>query len=82
MKFTVTVLPFDLAPSPLAYSIYYYGRLGGAPSYSYSKDVTQYTNELQDLKNHGVLYPTLFQQDDSYLEHRPVIKKPGRFTQR
>ncbi len=67
MNFSVRVLPFDLAPAPLTYGIYYYGRLAGAPSYSYNKDSTQYTQELQDLRDHGVVYPTLFQQEDSYL---------------
>ncbi len=43
MNFSVRVLPFDLAPAPLTYGIYYYGRLAGAPSYSYNKDSTQYT---------------------------------------
>ena len=63
MNFTVTVLPFDLEQAPLEYSLYYRGRLSSQAQGvgSELKTATQYSLELQDMKNHGVLYPTLYE---------------------
>jgi hypothetical protein len=55
---TLTVLPFTLEKSPLIYSIYYAGWLGGSGTVGWGpKTVTQYTNEMKDLHAHGVDYP-------------------------
>ena len=66
MNLSVTVLPFDLEPAPLEYGLYYTGKLTG-PS-GYYKTAAQYILELQDMKDHGVLYPTLYQEDDANLD--------------
>lgn len=67
MNFTVTVLPFDLHPPSLEYAIYYRGKLSStAPKGINSewKTQEQYLAELNNIKNHGVLYPTLYQRND------------------
>jgi PKD repeat protein len=66
MNFTVTVLPFDLEPSQLDYGINYRGRLASSasqtlpPNFEY-KTTAQYSAELQDMKEHGIAYPTMSQ---------------------
>jgi len=72
MNFSVRVLPFDLEPAPVEYSLYYTGKLYA--STSYYKTAAQYTRELQDMKDHGVLYPTLYQEDDENLDTALVIR--------
>ncbi|MGE5496744.1 MAG: hypothetical protein ACM3Q2_01635, partial [Syntrophothermus sp.] len=60
----VEVLPFDLAPSRLTYSIYYDGYADPYTKVPYSfttKTPEQYRIEMQDMKDHGVLYPTTYQ---------------------
>jgi hypothetical protein len=65
MNFSVRVLPFDLEPSPIEYALYYKGRL---PTWTVEninindnwKTPEQYSLELQDMKEHGVLYPTIY----------------------
>jgi len=64
MNFSVTVLPFDLEPSPIEYAIYYRGRMPSAPVEGISSDwktPEQYSRELQNMKEHGVLYPTFYE---------------------
>ena len=71
MNVRVTVLPFDLEPAPVEYGLYYRGiydsflpnRIG-----SEYKTSIQYTAELQDMKDHGVLYPTLYQGDNKFVD--------------
>jgi hypothetical protein len=71
MKLGVRVLLFDLEPSPLEYSIYYRGMV-----YSGTRDginsewkaPVQYSLELQNMKEHGVLYPTMYQEEDYEIE--------------
>jgi len=67
MNFSITVLPFDLEPSPLRYILYYKGRIAAplpkAPISDVLKTPSQYSRELQDMKDHGVLYPTFAQYD-------------------
>jgi hypothetical protein len=65
MNFSVTVLPFELEPSPIEYSLYYYGllpetagELQRAGINHAVKSPEQYSLELQNMKDHGVLYPT------------------------
>ena len=69
MNLNVRVLPFELEPSPLEYGLYYYGILGtqDVTRHSYRSDES-YLIELQDMKDHGVLYPTLYQQDNKKLD--------------
>jgi hypothetical protein len=62
----VTVLPFSLEPAPLEYAIYYRGKLPSRPVAGINsewKTPAQYTSELQDMKEHGVTYPSMFTQD-------------------
>jgi PKD repeat protein len=68
MNFTVTVLPFDLAPAPLEYGIYYRGRIPDTAQTGINseyKTTTQYLLELRNMRDHGVAYPTLFQEAHS-----------------
>ncbi len=67
---SVTVHPFELAPSRLIYSIYYRGRLSpdGEPTIgSELKSEEQYLAEIKDMRDHGVLYPTNYQGWDEDL---------------
>ncbi|NOY81768.1 MAG: DUF4091 domain-containing protein [Kiritimatiellaeota bacterium] len=60
----VTVHPFDLAPSPLIYSIYYRAKLSkdGKPTIgSETKSEQQYRAEVRNMRDHGVLYPSNYQ---------------------
>lgn len=60
----IEVLPFTLDKSRLTYGIYYHGFLdnGGYKPYSFTgKSEAQLRAELQDMKDHGVLYPTTYQ---------------------
>jgi hypothetical protein len=86
MKFTVTVLPFDLAPAPVEYSIYYRGMVYGTPRPSSApeggvssewKTHDQYSLELQDMKDHGVPYPTLYQEADYELDAALLLRSQG-----
>jgi hypothetical protein len=54
---------FDLAESKVRYSIFYRAQLDPAKASigSEYRNVEQVRNELQDLRNHGVLSPTLYQ---------------------
>ncbi|MBV5327028.1 MAG: hypothetical protein JZU65_05230 [Chlorobium sp.] len=66
----VEVLPFDLIPPMLDYGLYYRGVLTQKMVTNISsegKNSAQYRAELQNMYEHGVQYPTLFQhvQDDS-----------------
>ncbi|MBM4044049.1 MAG: hypothetical protein FJ279_02965 [Planctomycetes bacterium] len=81
----VTVHPFDLQPSRLIYSIYYRAYLSadGRPTIgSEAKSEEQYRAEIEDLKAHGVLYPTNYQRWDDrrlrrVLEIRKQVGLPG-----
>ncbi len=66
----VRVLPFDLVESPLRYSLYYHGRLRKdkpesdiVPLSSFEKTVAQQKIELRDMRDHGVLYPSSYEDD-------------------
>jgi hypothetical protein len=73
MNFSVRVLPFDLEPAPIDYGLYYTGIIhpgvdtNDVVGATYKTPAT-YLTELQDMKDHGVLYPTLFQQDNTKLD--------------
>ncbi len=62
----IEVLPFKLDKSRISYGLYYHGYIDDAnysstPFTSFVKSSNQYKIEMQDLKDHGVLYPTTFQ---------------------
>jgi len=59
----IEVLPFDLDQSRLTYSIYYNGYVDNVNvPYSFTaKSPDEYRKEMQDMKDHGVLYPTTYE---------------------
>ncbi|MGE5401795.1 MAG: T9SS type A sorting domain-containing protein [Ignavibacteriales bacterium] len=60
----VEVLPFELDQSRVEHSIYYNGyadKWTKVPFTYTTKSPEQYKLEMQDLKDHGVLYPTTYQ---------------------
>ena len=69
MNFSVRVLPFGLEPAPVEYGLYYTGIIGTPDviKSTYRSSET-YLIELQDMIEHGVLYPTLYQQDNAKLD--------------
>ena len=75
MNVTVTVLPFDLEPAPLNYGIYYEGILSSSSKIGNEyKSASQYAIELQNMKDHGVMYPTIYQKDDGNLDAALTIR--------
>ncbi|MGE5353384.1 MAG: hypothetical protein ACM3P0_14975, partial [Acidobacteriota bacterium] len=76
----IEVLPFDLDQSRLTYSIYYHGYADKYTSVPYSfttKTLDQYRKEMQDLKDHGVLYPTTYQTLNSLDVDLQIRKEVG-----
>jgi hypothetical protein len=59
----VTVRSFDLEPAPLTYSLYYRAHLQDGPPVCNSDDKTlaQYKVEIENMRDHGVLYPANYQ---------------------
>ena len=77
LNLKITVLPFDLEPSPLEYSLYYRGKLSTAsktPIGSEWKTAAQYALELRNMKDHGVLYQTLNQDADAMLNTSLLLR--------
>jgi hypothetical protein len=72
MTFNVTVLPFDLEPAPVDYGLYYNGIVTSDASvpinYYDLKTRAQYASELKNMKEHGVLYPTIYQSNDPRID--------------
>ncbi len=61
---TVDVHEFDLAPSPLIYSVYYRAKLAedNQPTItSEMRSEEQYLAEMRDMAAHSCLYPTIYQ---------------------
>ena len=61
LNFSVKVLPFDLEPSPIEYAIYYRGTVSSSEKAGIHwmwKTPQQYTAEMQNMKDHGINYPT------------------------
>lgn len=58
------VLDFELQPPDLEYSIYYRGKLSQqkATISSEFKNAEQLYNDMVDMKNHGVINPTVYQR--------------------
>ena len=61
LPLSVRVLPFDLAPAPIDYSLYYRGRLKDktpqVPVWSDQKTEQQYRVEMANLFAHGIINP-------------------------
>jgi len=63
----VQVLPFDLDPAILEYALYYRGKVTYEPFPGIGsewKTPMQYRVELEDIRAHGVSYPTIYQPYD------------------
>lgn len=74
----LTVLPFDLQKAAIEYSLYYTGRyspLWLLPLHHQSKTFAQYAIDLQNMKDHGVLYPTMYQPALAFAEKEFEIRK-------
>lgn len=79
MNMEVRVLPFDLEPSSIEYSIYYRGKLvqsKGSISSEYKSEM-QMRAELMDMWEHGVKNPTVYQpiNDKNLLKRVFEIRK-------
>ncbi|MDJ0784957.1 MAG: hypothetical protein QNJ22_23525 [Desulfosarcinaceae bacterium] len=71
LNLELEILPFVLPPPPLDYAIYYRGKVTSdavATIGSEYKSAGQYALEMADLRAHGISHPTLYQQNDRYLE--------------
>jgi len=61
LEFILQVLPIDLHPPKIQYSIYYRGTLSDTPSISSErKDLAQFATELNNMVAHGVKNPTVY----------------------
>jgi len=81
VKINVKVLPFELEPAPLEYGLYYLGTLPAIASEEQKEGINsvwkspeQYSLELQDMKDHGVLYPTIYQWYDNWTPYIQTFK--------
>ena len=63
LPLSVEVLPFDLAPAPIDYSVYYRGHLMDKTPrvrvWSHQKTEQQYRAEMTDLFTHGIVNPSV-----------------------
>ncbi|MBL1215441.1 MAG: DUF4091 domain-containing protein [Ignavibacteriae bacterium] len=73
------VLPFKLDSSILRYGLYYHGELKDYQrKYHFiDRDEERLEMELTDLKNHGVLYPTIGQSKKYLNKHLQIRNKVG-----
>jgi hypothetical protein len=79
------VLPFDLDPPLLKYSIYYRGMMTSALNKGINsewKTPAQYLLELKNMRDHGISYPTIYQEYDPFfvrkcLELRQAVGFPN-----
>jgi hypothetical protein len=74
----LTVLPFDLQKPAIDYGLYYTGQIrqGKVRSINeYDKSESQYAIEMQDMRDHGVLYPTIYQPLDKQIGQALSIRK-------
>jgi hypothetical protein len=76
MNLSVTVLPFTLEPAPLEYALYYQGDLN--PYFVGIEDADKTSAnmvlELQDLKDHGIAYPTLYWHTTEFLDQSLTLR--------
>jgi hypothetical protein len=71
MNITVWVLPFTLEPASLDYGLYYVAMLPARDTSvltSTWKTPATMLIELQDMKDHGIMYPTFAQNNDTKLD--------------
>lgn len=64
IPFSIDVLPFQLSPSVLLYGIYYHGYYDNVSKRAFhftNKTEKLYRAEMEDLKKHGIEYPTTYQ---------------------
>jgi hypothetical protein len=83
LSLNVTVLPFDLPQPAMEYSIYYTGLLSATlPQNSFSnlKSPEQYLAEMVDMRDHGIVSPTLYQGLDSNVKQALEIRKQAGIT--
>jgi hypothetical protein len=81
MNFGVRVLPFDLEPSPLEYAICYRGMLSSGTTNGINsewKTPAQYSLELQNMKEHGISYPTMYQEEDDQFGPALLLRNQSR----
>ena len=75
MNVSVTVLPFDLEPAPVDYGLYYIADLNPSViGLSTDKTAANMLIELQDMKDHGVLYPTFYQHNYTLIESTLTLR--------
>jgi len=81
MNLNVKVLPFTLEPAPLEYALYYQGDLN--PYFVGIEDSDKTTAnmvlELQDLKDHGIAYPTLYWHTTEFLDQHLTLRDKAGF---
>ncbi|MAE65023.1 MAG: hypothetical protein CMJ18_12200 [Phycisphaeraceae bacterium] len=82
LPLTLTVLPFDLAPRPVDYSLYIRGGLiDDTPRiavWSEHKTERQYRAEMRNLLTHGVVNPCVRQRDfDSFVRAMRIREEIG-----
>jgi len=78
LTLNVTVLPFDLPQPAMKYSIYYRGKLSAtAPKVvsSEGKTTDQYLAEMINMRDHGIVSPTLYQGLDSLVSQALDIRQ-------
>ncbi|OGJ86665.1 MAG: hypothetical protein A2268_13240 [Candidatus Raymondbacteria bacterium RifOxyA12_full_50_37] len=75
----IEVLPFDLTPARLTYSLYYHGVLVDAPTplTCSEKSAKQLRQELLDMQKHGVTNPTCYQSLMRLEEHLKIRNELG-----
>ena len=82
---TIEVLPFTLDKPKQIYSLYYTGKLRDKKVDSidsYNKTKKQQRLELEDIKEHGVLYPTSYEDLNSLEETLKIREELGFPTDR
>jgi hypothetical protein len=79
MNFTVTVLPFNLEPAPVDYGLYYTTNydpdvIGFGSIASIARTPANMLAELQDMKDHGVLFPTFFTHGNTHIDEALALR--------
>lgn len=78
MNFSVVVLPFTLEPAVVEYALYYRGVLSSEITGkidSERKTRAQYVAELNDMKVHGIQYPTIYSADADNIGSELLLRK-------
>jgi hypothetical protein len=78
MNLNVTVLPFDLEPAPVDYGLFYLTVYDPAPAgmsdITTNRNPTNMLIELQNMKDHGVLYPVFFTHRNEYMNEALTLR--------